>query len=156
MATVQNPESALPQLSTHLPHGLSQNGGRVDLSQLGFLRPTLPSLPVVEMRRRLKEDGYIFVKGVIPREDVLDARENYFQAYADTSLLQWKTQFCSGICHHLIGRFSRPLGYITRVLVYPQQEYEDTLQKIEVATVNRLMENGEYSEMRFNSLSAYL
>ena len=75
MATAENPESALRQLSKHLPHGLGQNGGRVDLFQIGFLRPTPPSMPVEEMRRRLNEDGYLFVKGVIPREDVLQARE---------------------------------------------------------------------------------
>lgn len=61
--------------SVHLPDGLGQNGGRVDLPQLGLLRPTLSDVPVEEMRRRLEEDGYLFVKGVIPREDVLDARE---------------------------------------------------------------------------------
>jgi phytanoyl-CoA hydroxylase len=28
-----------------------------------------------EMRQRLGQDGYLFVKGLIPREDVLDERE---------------------------------------------------------------------------------
>jgi hypothetical protein len=30
-----------------------------------------------EMRQRLEQDGYLFVKGLIPREDVLDEREKY-------------------------------------------------------------------------------
>lgn len=58
-----------------LPEGLGQNGGRVSTEHVGLLRPTPASLPVNEMRERLKQDGYLFVKGVIPREDVLDARE---------------------------------------------------------------------------------
>ncbi|PLB46074.1 hypothetical protein P170DRAFT_449619 [Aspergillus steynii IBT 23096] len=87
MATVAHTASVQPQQPASLPESLGQNGGRVDRSQLGLLRPTPCDLPVEEMRRRLEEDGYLFVKGVIPREDVLDARENYFQAYADTSLL---------------------------------------------------------------------
>jgi phytanoyl-CoA hydroxylase len=59
----------------YLPEGLAQNGGRISTDKVGFLRPTSASLPVDEMRERLKADGYLFVKGVIPREDVLDARE---------------------------------------------------------------------------------
>lgn len=27
-----------------------------------------------EMRKRLEEDGYVFVKGLLPREDVLNVR----------------------------------------------------------------------------------
>lgn len=58
-----------------LPEGLAQNGGRISTDKIGFLKPTSASLSIDEMRRRLKADGYLFVKRVIPREDVLDARE---------------------------------------------------------------------------------
>ena len=58
-----------------LPEGLGQNGGRISSEKIGFLRPTPKNLPVEQLRQRLKEDGYLFVKDVIPREDVLDARE---------------------------------------------------------------------------------
>lgn len=61
-----------------LPGGLGQNGGRIPADRIGFLKPTPASLSVEEMRQRLKQDGYLFVKGVIPREDVLDMRERYF------------------------------------------------------------------------------
>ncbi|KAJ5357385.1 hypothetical protein N7541_004543 [Penicillium brevicompactum] len=71
-----------------LPEGLGQNGGRISSEKIGFLRPTPKNLPVEQLRQRLKEDGYLFVKDVIPREDVLDARENYFKQYSETSLLE--------------------------------------------------------------------
>jgi phytanoyl-CoA hydroxylase len=60
------------------PEGLAQNGGRIPTERVGFLKPTPASLPIDEMRQRLKRDGYLFVKGLIPREDVLDMRERYF------------------------------------------------------------------------------
>ncbi|KAL5363942.1 hypothetical protein BJX96DRAFT_178526 [Aspergillus floccosus] len=94
---VTNPIPSQSPLPVSLPNGLGQNGGCVDLDHLDRLRPSPSSLPLDEMRRRLQEDGYLFVKGLIPREDVLDARENYFKAYADTSLLAPNTSPRDGI-----------------------------------------------------------
>ncbi|KAA8646938.1 hypothetical protein EYZ11_005679 [Aspergillus tanneri] len=87
MASVANPASMQPNLSICLPNGLGQNGGRVDLTHVGLLRPSPSTLPLEEMRHRFQEDGYLFVKGLLPREEVLDVRENYFKAYADTTSL---------------------------------------------------------------------
>ncbi|KAJ5925634.1 hypothetical protein N7454_008273 [Penicillium verhagenii] len=75
-------------IQENLPEGLGQNGGRVSTEKIGFLRPTPVTMPVDEMRQRLKQDGYLFVKGLIPRRDVLDARENYFGQYLSTSFLE--------------------------------------------------------------------
>lgn len=79
MTAVLVASPALPVLSgslkDRLPGGLGQSGGRVSTDYIGLLRPTPASLPMEEMRQRLKHDGYLFVKGLIPREDVLDARE---------------------------------------------------------------------------------
>ncbi|PYH79467.1 hypothetical protein BO82DRAFT_434170 [Aspergillus uvarum CBS 121591] len=80
-----------------LAQGLGQSGGRIDVDKVGLLRPSAPALPLDELRRRFEEDGYLFVKGLIPREDVLDARENYFNAYAHTSLLQPGSSLRDGI-----------------------------------------------------------
>ena len=41
------------------------------------LRPTAKGTPLSEMRRRLDEDGYLFVKKLIPRADVLKVRKQY-------------------------------------------------------------------------------
>ena len=49
------------------------------------------------MRRRLKEDEYLFVKGLLPREDVLKMREHYFSQFEDTALLQPGARFVDGL-----------------------------------------------------------
>ena len=43
--------------------------------------------PLEEMRRRLEQDDYVFLKGALPREDVLKMREHYFQQFEGTGLL---------------------------------------------------------------------
>ncbi|KAJ5608995.1 hypothetical protein N7528_009562 [Penicillium herquei] len=99
-AAVQQPVN-LPVLSGSIqevfPDGLGQNGGRVPTDRIGLLRPTVLSTSIEEMRERLKEDGYLFVKGLIPREDVLDAREHYFGQYMQTSLLEPESSPRDGI-----------------------------------------------------------
>lgn len=56
------------------PIPVGSNEGKVALENLGWLRPTSKGIPISEMRKRLKEDGYLFVKSLIPREDVLRVR----------------------------------------------------------------------------------
>lgn len=86
MAAVETAFPTLPllrgSLEARLPEGLGQNGGRVSIDHIGLLRPTPTSVPMEEMRQRLKQDGYLFVKGLIPREDVLGAREKCVQTNA--------------------------------------------------------------------------
>lgn len=60
-----------------LPKLRSNTGEYVDSASVGWMLPTPVETPMQEMRRRFEEDGYIFVKGVTPREDVLDMREQY-------------------------------------------------------------------------------
>ncbi|RJE16535.1 Phytanoyl-CoA dioxygenase PhyH, partial [Aspergillus sclerotialis] len=40
----------------------------------GLLRASEPSLPLEELRKRYDKDSYLFLKGILPREDVLEAR----------------------------------------------------------------------------------
>lgn len=81
MATLTANPTAVPGLDRPIqdafPDGFAQNGGRISTDHVGMLRPTPASLSIEEMRERLKQDGYLFVKGLLPREDVLDAREQY-------------------------------------------------------------------------------
>lgn len=71
------------------PPQLFVNDGPLDPSQVGFLRPTDPNTTdAEEVRRRLKEDGYIFLKGLLPREDALKTREQYFEYLAPTGSLK--------------------------------------------------------------------
>jgi hypothetical protein len=67
-----------PQPAQSLPQYLPANDNtKIPKAQLGWLRPTSRATPISEMKARLEEDGYVFVKGVIPREDVLKMREQY-------------------------------------------------------------------------------
>jgi phytanoyl-CoA hydroxylase len=70
-----------------LPQQIKANRGHVEGTQLGWLRPTNMDTPLEEMRRRLKKDDYLFLKGALPREDVLKMRSHYFQQFAATTLL---------------------------------------------------------------------
>jgi phytanoyl-CoA hydroxylase len=60
---------------TEVPVLRSQSGTPIDSELIGHLRPTAIDTPLEEMRRRFREDGYVFVKGLLPRDDVLDMRE---------------------------------------------------------------------------------
>ncbi len=64
-------------IAPQLPSLRSNQGSYVDRSSTGWMRSTLTGIPLQEMRRRFKEDGYIWVKNVMPREDVYDMREQY-------------------------------------------------------------------------------
>ena len=72
----------LPGLDHHVdglavPSGIGANQGVIKNEHIQWLRPTPKDTPISEIRRRLKEDGYIFMKGLIPREDVLNVRKQY-------------------------------------------------------------------------------
>lgn len=60
--------------SRDVPVPVGSNQGKVAQEHLGWLKPTFTDMPVHEMRARLKEDGYLFVKNLIPRDDVLKVR----------------------------------------------------------------------------------
>lgn len=97
MATAVHSPLTHNPISPTLPNHLQANQGRVPRPQLGWLRPTSADTPIEEMRRRLDEDGYLHVKGLIPRSDVLEMREHYFSQYAGTSLLDSTKPFVDGI-----------------------------------------------------------
>ncbi|ETN37392.1 uncharacterized protein HMPREF1541_08383 [Cyphellophora europaea CBS 101466] len=70
-----------------LPSHLAANTGHVPRSQLGWLRPTTSDTSIDEMRRRLSTDGYLYVKNLLPRADVLKMRAHYFSQFTSTDLL---------------------------------------------------------------------
>lgn len=85
MATaVASPLVPVPFISPSLPPSLLTNANSaIPGPQLGWLRPTLASTPITEMRHRLSSDGYLFVKGALPRPDVQAMRAHYFAQFAD-------------------------------------------------------------------------
>lgn len=83
---------AQPEPYAHSVEGFRQlyvNDGTLEASQVGPLRPTDPNTTdIAEIRRRLHEDGYVFLKSLLPRDDVLKTRGQYFEYLSSTGLLK--------------------------------------------------------------------
>ena len=59
------------------PNLRSNHGNYVSPELTGWMLATSLSTPFQDMRARYERDGYIWIKNLIPREDVLDMREQY-------------------------------------------------------------------------------
>jgi len=55
--------------------------------RLGMLTPTNPGLPIQELRDRYAQQGYLWLRGILDRSEVLDFRRRYFAAFASAGLL---------------------------------------------------------------------
>ena len=73
------------------------NDGALEESETAYLRPSSPKLSLEELRNRFEADGYLFLKGLLPRHDVLRAREKYFEYLAPSGVLKPGTKPVSGI-----------------------------------------------------------
>lgn len=73
------------------------NDGLLRPDQVGQLKASSPGLPIEELLRRYDEDGYLFLKGLLPRADVLEAREEYFKTLAPSGVLKPNTRPVDGI-----------------------------------------------------------
>lgn len=87
-------DSAVPSVNGEK---LFVNDGLLRPDQVGFLKESTPDTPIEELRRRYDEDGYVFLKGLIPREDVLKAREEYFTMLAPSGVLKPGSNAVEGI-----------------------------------------------------------
>lgn len=76
---------------------LAVNDGPLTSENAALLRPSDPNMPIEELRQRYEQDGYLFVKGLLPREDVLEMRHRYFDFLAPTGVLQEDTNPVEGI-----------------------------------------------------------
>ncbi|KAI9664982.1 MAG: hypothetical protein M1821_006430 [Bathelium mastoideum] len=100
MATIAStpvPAHQLVAESGQLPKLRTNQGAYVDPQSIGWMKPTPRDAPLEEMRRRYDEDGYVWVKELIPREDVLDMRQHYFEHMSPTGILQADTSPRDGI-----------------------------------------------------------
>lgn len=73
------------------------NDGPLQCSEVGLLRVSYPNQPLAELRERYERDGYLFLKGVLPRADVLKAREAYFNFLSSSGVLAPGTMPVEGI-----------------------------------------------------------
>ncbi len=69
---------------------LSSNGVALSMApeRLAALVPTDPGLPLEELRARYRADGYLWLRGVLPRDAVLGFRRRYFAGLAGCGLLR--------------------------------------------------------------------
>ncbi|KAM0715250.1 hypothetical protein Q7P37_008748 [Cladosporium fusiforme] len=89
MMLTQAPQDVQSTILAGLPSCMAfNNGDRLDYNKVGLMQPTPKDAPLEEMRRKLKETGYVFVKNLIPREDVLRVRESYFAKMAEAGMLK--------------------------------------------------------------------
>ncbi|KAJ9643997.1 hypothetical protein H2201_006674 [Coniosporium apollinis] len=58
---------------------LHSSGGPIDEDSLGWLEPTSKDTSAEQMRERYNRDGYLWVKGVLPKDDVWKMRETYLE-----------------------------------------------------------------------------
>ncbi|KAK5680702.1 hypothetical protein LTR17_027541 [Elasticomyces elasticus] len=80
-----------------LPKLRSNYGGYLDQSSVGWLKKTSADTSLDGMRMRFEEDGYLFTKGLVPREDILDVRQRYFEHLRSTGILKPGTSPREGI-----------------------------------------------------------
>ncbi|KAL3489942.1 hypothetical protein BJX62DRAFT_238586 [Aspergillus germanicus] len=84
------------------------NDGLLPAHAIGALEPTTLDTPLEEMQRRYREDGYLLVKGVVPREDILKVRQKYFEKLAPTGCLAPGTKPVEGVFDMNQNRLSFP------------------------------------------------
>jgi ectoine hydroxylase-related dioxygenase (phytanoyl-CoA dioxygenase family) len=78
---------------------LSSNGFDLDMTpgRLGWLLPSDPGEPLETLRERYREQGYIWLKGILPRQKVLEFRRRYFESFYHTGLVKPDTHLEDGI-----------------------------------------------------------
>ncbi|KAI5475233.1 hypothetical protein MNV49_001713 [Pseudohyphozyma bogoriensis] len=78
-------------------HLESTTGGQIPLTHLGWL-PTLPATASdEEIRETLEREGVVHLKGVVPRETVLEVRRRYFEYVQALGVLKEGTAPVDGI-----------------------------------------------------------
>src|SRR4051812_15993417 len=65
-------------------------------NRLGWLVPTDPNQPRSVLLAQYQAQGYLWLKGILKREFVLDFRRRFFEAFVDTGLLVEGTQPVEG------------------------------------------------------------
>lgn len=73
------------------------NDGELTDDMKGMLRVSSSDMPMEELRHRYETNGYVFLKGLLPREDVLKAREEYFTLLSPTGVLKAGTSPVQGV-----------------------------------------------------------
>ena len=72
-----------------LSHSLTSNGYALSSApnRLGWLTPSDPAASIKSLREQFDEQGYLWLKGILDRDEVLDFRHRYFSAFKETGLV---------------------------------------------------------------------
>jgi ectoine hydroxylase-related dioxygenase (phytanoyl-CoA dioxygenase family) len=94
--------------------GLTSNGYPLVTSaeQLGHLRPSSANTSIDLLREQLKADGYLWLRGFFPREEVSALRRRFFERMKPTGIVAGEIDPAEGI---FSGRRD-PTGQTTRLL----------------------------------------
>jgi ectoine hydroxylase-related dioxygenase (phytanoyl-CoA dioxygenase family) len=78
---------------------LTSNGYAIDMSpnRLGWLEPSDPGEPMPLLREKYRTSGYLWLKGLLPRQKVLDFRRRYFEKMVNTGLISREFDPVEGI-----------------------------------------------------------
>lgn len=76
---------------------LAANGKTLPADRLGWLAPTDPGIGMEAIRRRYEDNGYVWLKGLLSRAEVIDFRRWVFEHLADTGLVEPGSDFSLGI-----------------------------------------------------------
>ncbi|BCX05580.1 MAG: phytanoyl-CoA dioxygenase [Candidatus Roseilinea sp.] len=68
---------------------LTSNGFTLSTTpeRLGRLEPIDPTRPISELRERYASQGYLWLKGILPRKEVLEFRARFFSAFREANLI---------------------------------------------------------------------
>ena len=80
-----------------VPIQRTNEGAHIDPNMVSWLKPTSNDTPLLEIRARYERDGYVWIKNIVPRKDVLDMRKRYFQTISDTGILKPGTDAVDGV-----------------------------------------------------------
>ena len=82
-----------------LEHPLTSNGYTLSRApeRLGALVPSDPATPQDALKAQYRAQGYLWLKGFFPRDEVLAFRRRFFVAFQPTGLLEFGTDPIDGI-----------------------------------------------------------
>ncbi|KAJ4996370.1 hypothetical protein K4K48_008625 [Colletotrichum sp. SAR 10_66] len=76
---------------------LHVNDDLLSPNEVEQLMPSYPTEDLEVLRKRYRENGYLLLKGILPREDVLAAREAYFKSLEPSGVIKPGTSPRDGI-----------------------------------------------------------
>ena len=87
--------------------------------RLGWLTPTDPKLPRAALWEQYQAQGYLWLKGLLDRAEILAFRRRYFEAFRETNLLAPGTDPQDGIYSgEPVENFNKLLVEIVRWAAY--------------------------------------